>query len=204
MVRNNFGPLYMRQGKTLETSVYVNRVNWHKKYKFLQIFLWDCSLADNNTGPPSYYIWGVFSSTLSFFHLIKNSSWQWSQRAVETAPWKEKAGGRTALGLNTSHLPPSHHPFWATDPQVRDSVQSILPHACPAGSVHSLKGHSPCVFTWLRTHLKSLCKHALTSVSVLFTVHHSGGVTPAVPLMGFLNVFETVARLAAGALGAKV
>lgn len=27
MVRNNFGLLYMRQGKTIETRVYVNRVN---------------------------------------------------------------------------------------------------------------------------------------------------------------------------------
>ena len=35
-------------------------------------------------------------STLS--NLIKNSSWQWRQRAAETAPWKPRQAGRAALG----------------------------------------------------------------------------------------------------------
>lgn len=40
---------------------------------------------------------------------------------------KDEAGGRAASGLNASHLPPTRQPFWAADPQIRDSVKSILP-----------------------------------------------------------------------------
>lgn len=53
--------------------------------------------------------------------------------------------GRRAELLRVSirvTLPPRHQPFWATDPQIRDSVKSILPHACQhCVCFNSLEGH---------------------------------------------------------------
>lgn len=85
---------------------------------------------------------------------------------------KAEAGGGAASGLNTSHLPPRHQPFWATDPQIRDSVKSILPHACQrCVCFSSLEGHLPSISIRLRVLIER--RPALTS-DLLITHYEKG------------------------------
>lgn len=60
-------------------------------------------------------------STLS--NLIKKLQLTVETEGCRDGTLKDEAGGGAASGLNTSHLPPSHPPFWANDPQIRDSSQ---------------------------------------------------------------------------------
>lgn len=80
------------------------------------------------------------STALSHFNLIKTSSWQWRQRAAETAPWKPRQAAellqvsiQVTYPRDISHSGPMTHKF-------RDSVNPFCP--MPVSAV--------CVLTPLR------------------------------------------------------
>jgi len=69
-------------------------------------------------------------------NLIKNSSWQWRQKAAETAPWK--------AGLNASHPPPTHQPILGHWPTHKTQSNPFCPMPVSAVCVLTLlKGHFP-------------------------------------------------------------
>lgn len=116
----------------------------------------------------------ILLSTLS--ELIKKL-----QLTVETegrgdGTLKDETGGGAASGLNTSHLPPRRESFWTTDPQIRDSVKSILPHA-----------HQRCVchFPTISIRLGVLIEHQPALTSLLLMTHYEKDILAAAALMEF-------------------
>lgn len=119
--------------------------------------------------PPS-----ILFSTLS--ELIKKLQLTVETEGCGDGTLKDEAGGRAASGLNTSHLPPRRESFWATDPQIRDSVKSILPHA-----------HQRCVchFPTVSIRLGVLIEHQPALASLLLLTHYEKDILAAAALMEF-------------------